>query len=104
MHSASARQRHALKRGLRSIDAYVFFDLLTDASMLDQVDAHLPAHRERLLSPTETPAMFLAQVLSADRSCQYAVNAFVSRRVGVAVCLQHLHRHLLLRAATGLNR
>jgi hypothetical protein len=69
MRSASARQRHALKRGLRSIDAYAFFDLLTDPSMLDEVEAHLPPHRERLLPPTETLAMFLAQALSADRSC-----------------------------------
>jgi len=88
MRSACARQRHALKRGLRSIDAYAFFDLLTDASMLDQVEAHLPAHRERLLPPTETLAMFLAQALSADRSCQYAVNSFVARRVagGLSAC------------------
>jgi len=81
MRSAGARQRHALKRGLRPIDAYAFFDLLTDASMLSQVEAHLPAHRERLLPPTETLAMSLAQALSADRSCQYTVNAFVARRL-----------------------
>ena len=37
IRSARLRQRHALKRGLRSIDAYAFFDLLTDPSMLDQV-------------------------------------------------------------------
>lgn len=81
MRSARVRQRHALKRGLRSIDAYAFFDLLTDASMLEQVETHLPTHRERLLPPTETLAMFLAQALSADRSCQHAVNAFLARRV-----------------------
>ena len=88
MRSARVRQRHALRRGLRSIDAYAFFDLLTDASMLDQVESHLPAHRERLLPPTETRAMFLAQALSADRSCQHAVNAFVARRVagGLSAC------------------
>lgn len=81
MRSASVRQQHALRRGLRSIDAYAFFDLLTDSSMLNQVEAQLPAHRERLLPPTETLAMFLAQALNADRSCQHAVNAFVARRV-----------------------
>lgn len=88
IRSASLRQRHALKRGLRSIDAYAFFDLLTDASMLDQVEAHLPAHRERLLPPTEVLAMFLAQTMSADRSCQYAVNSFVARRIagGLSAC------------------
>jgi len=88
IRSACARQRHTLKRGLRSIDAYAFFDLLTHSSMLDQVEAHLPTHRERLLPPTETLAMFLAQALSADRSCQYAVNSFVVRRVagGLSAC------------------
>lgn len=88
MRRARARQRCALRRGLRSIDAYAFFDLLTDSSLLDQVEAHLPAHRERLLPPTEVLAMFLAQALSADRSCQQAVNAFVARRVagGLSAC------------------
>lgn len=86
--SACARQRRALKRGLRSIDAYAFFDLLTEPAMLDEVESLLPTHRERLLPPTETLAMFLAQALSSDRSCQYAVNAFVARRVagGLSVC------------------
>lgn len=88
MRSARMRQRHALRRGLRSIDAYAFVDLLTDSSMLDQVELHLPAHRERLLPPTETLAMFLAQALNADRSCQHAVNSFVARRVagGLSAC------------------
>ena len=88
MRSACARQRSALRRGLRSIDAYAFFDLLTDASMLGEVESHLPVHRERLLPPTETLAMFLAQALSPDRSCQQAVNAFASRRVagGLSAC------------------
>ena len=88
MRSACARQRHALRRGLRSIDAYAFFDLLTDPSMLNEVEALLPAHRERLLPPTETLAMFLAQALSSDRSCQNAVNSFAARRVagGLSAC------------------
>lgn len=86
--SVRARQRSALRRSLRSIDAYAFFDLLTEGSMLDEVESQLPAHRERLLPPTETLAMFLAQALSADRSCQQAVNAFVARRVagGLSAC------------------
>lgn len=57
MRSASARQRRALKRGLRTVDAYAFFDLLTDPSMLDEVESHLAVHRERLLPPTETLAI-----------------------------------------------
>lgn len=88
MRSARARQRRAIRSHVRSTDAYAFFDLLTDAATLDHVEAHLPVHRERLLPPTETLAMFMAQALSADRSCQNAVNAFVARRVagGLPIC------------------
>ena len=34
----------------------------------------LPEHRERRYPPTQTLAMFLGQVLSADGSCQNAVD------------------------------
>lgn len=70
-HSVCARQRHALWRGLRAIDAYAFSGLFTGLSMLDQVEPHLPAHREPLRPTAETLALFLGQALSADRSCQH---------------------------------
>ena len=41
----------------------------------------MPTHRERLFSPTETLSMFLAQALSADRSCQKAVNDTAVKRL-----------------------
>lgn len=85
MRRESVRQHSAFKRGLRATDAWAFFDLLTDPTMLEEVDSLLPAHRERLLPPTETLAMFLAQALSQDRSCQRAVNDFVSRRVALGL-------------------
>ena len=85
MRGASVRQRFAFKSSLRSMDAYAFFDLLTDTAMLDEVDSLLPDHRERLLPPTETLSMFLAQALDSDRSCQFAVDAFVSRRVALGL-------------------
>lgn len=78
MRRASMRQRSAFKCGLRYMDAYDSFDLLTDAAMLDEVESLLPDCRERLLPPTETLAMFLAQAMGADRSCRFAVNTFVS--------------------------
>jgi hypothetical protein len=59
------------------------FNLLTGPQLLDQVEALLPEHRERLFPPTETLSMFLAQVLSADGSCQQVVNdAMVKRVIG----------------------
>lgn len=83
-----SRQRRRMRRHIRSTDAYAFFDLLTDTATLDHVELLLPAHRERLLPPTETLAMFMAQALNADRSCQNAINEFSLRRVagGLSAC------------------
>jgi hypothetical protein len=49
--------------------------------LLDWVEAQLPEHRERKFPPTETLSMFLAQVLSADGSCQQALDDFLVKRV-----------------------
>ena len=57
------------------------FNLLTGPQLLDRVEDLLPEHRERLFPPTETLSMFLAQVLSADGSCQHAVNDAMVKRV-----------------------
>lgn len=68
MRNACMRQRRAFRREVARSDAYTFFNLLTDDASLDQVEALLPVHRERLFPPTEVLSMFLAQALSADRS------------------------------------
>jgi uncharacterized membrane protein len=48
--------------------------------MLEMVEAQLPKHRERQFPPTVTLAMFLGQIMSADGSCQNAMNgAIISR-------------------------
>ena len=80
--------QHRKLRQIRKTDAYTFFDLLTVDATLEQVELLLPPHRERLLPPTETLAMFMAQALSADRSCQNAINEFSARRVsgGLRAC------------------
>ncbi len=82
-----SQQRRTLRQ-IRKTDACTFFDLLTDEATLDQVELLLPVHRERLLPPTETLAMFMAQTLNADRSCQNAINEFSVRRVadGLRAC------------------
>lgn len=70
-----SRQQQARLRYHRSqCDSYRFFNLLTSDTLLNAVEQSLPAHRERLYPPTETLSMFLAQALSADRSCQHIVN------------------------------
>jgi hypothetical protein len=55
------------------------------------VEALLPAHRERLFPPTETLSMFLSQAMSADRSCQKAVDEAAIKRLtgGLPRCSTH---------------
>ena len=85
---ACARQRRAVRRGIENSDAYAFFNLLTDETSFDQVEALLPPHRERLFPPTETLSMFMAQALGSDRSCQNAVNDLAVKRIagGLSAC------------------
>lgn len=89
-HTANSAQ--AQQRFIRSQQAehncQSIFNLLTSDVLFNEVEARLPEHRERLSPPTETLAMFVAQTLSADRSCQNAVNqAAVHRLVsGLPVC------------------
>jgi hypothetical protein len=45
---------------------------------LEKTEALLPEHREREYPPTVVLTMFLKQALSADRSCQKAVNAWIA--------------------------
>ena len=77
----SARQQRQIARHVKKVDANHFFNLLTNAQLLEQVEAHLPQHRERKFSPTVTLAMFLGQVMSADGSCQNAVDEALVTRV-----------------------
>lgn len=72
--SVQSQQRH-VRHARSHTDAKGFFNLLTGDALLDQVETLLPSHRERLFPPTETLAMFCAQALNADRSCQHAVDA-----------------------------
>ena len=70
---STQRQRAIAKRAMK-VDANHFFNLLTAPELLSVVEAQLPEHRERRYPPTVTLSMFLGQVMSADGSCQQAVN------------------------------
>ena len=72
-HACAPQQRRVRSHAGNS-DPYTFFNLLTSPELLDEVEALLPAHRERLFPPTETLSMFLAQAMNADSSCQKVVN------------------------------
>jgi len=89
--SAYALQQRGVRAHVRNSDAYAFFDLLTGPELLGEVESLLPRHRERLFPPTEALSMFLAQALSADRSCQKAVNDTAIKRLagGLPLCSTH---------------
>lgn len=85
------QQHRDIQQQIHSSDSWSFFNLLTGDALLATVEALLPEHRERSFPPTETLAMFLAQVMSADRSCQQAVNQAAINRlmVSLPVCSTH---------------
>jgi hypothetical protein len=78
-------QQRRVRAQVCNSDAYAFFNLLTGPEMLDKVESVLPAHRERRFPPTETLSMFLAQALSADRSCQKAVDEAAIKRLAAGL-------------------
>jgi len=81
-------QQKAVAKKLTNQDSTSFFNLLTAPELLDTIESLLPRHRERQFPPTETLAMFLAQALNPDRSCQRVVNdAAISRVIsGLKPC------------------
>lgn len=79
------------RRVQQHADAYTaldFFNALTHPDLQAGLEAQLPAHRERLFPPTETLSMWLAQALSADGSCQQAVDQAATLRLlsGLPLC------------------
>lgn len=73
------------------LHAYDFFNLLTRDALLDQVERHLPPHRERLYPPTDTLSLFMAQSLNPDGACQQIVNQHAVDRAasGLKPCSTH---------------
>lgn len=78
-----ARNAHqqSIGRRLEQSNVFSFFNMLTAPALLEEVEALLPKHRERHFPPTETTAMFLAQVLSPDRSCRSIVDSVATHRL-----------------------
>jgi hypothetical protein len=74
-------QQRFIRSQMTSTDCLSTFNLLTSDLLFDELEQHLPEHRERLYPPTETLAMFIAQAMSTDRSCQHAVNQAAIHRL-----------------------
>lgn len=90
-HNRPRRQQSAIKAQVAHQDAISFFNLLTAPELFDAIESLLPPHRERLFPPTETLALFLAQAMHPDRSCQRAVNEAATTRLisGLKPCSTH---------------
>ena len=78
-------QQRRVRAQVCNSDAYAFFNLLTGSELFEKVESVLPDHRERRFPPTETLSMFLAQALSADRSCQKAVDEAAIKRLAAGL-------------------
>ncbi len=105
-HTAHAQQQQRyVRRTAANTDSYALFDRLTAPDLLDFIEERLPTHRERLFPPTETLSMFLAQALSADRSCQNAVNAMAIKRAagGLRPCSTHTGAYCAARGRLPLD-
>ena len=85
------QQQHRVRKQAGHTDAHAFFNLLTSEQWFSKVESLLPEHRERLYPPTEALSMFMAQALSADGSCQKAVNDAAVKRLisGLPQCSTH---------------
>ena len=81
------QQKH-FTRHAQETDSNSFFNLLTSPQLLSAVEDQIPDHRERLYTPTATLALFLAQAMNTDSSCQNTVNHHVVERVfnGLSSC------------------
>jgi len=98
IRNARVQQQQRVRQQVHNSDAYAFFNLLTGPELLDQVESVLPQHRERRFPPTETLSMFLAQALSADRSCQKAVDEAAIKRLAAGLAPGSTHTGAYCRA------
>ena len=86
MHRNSIRHtQQRVRRGARRLDAGVVWAALSAPELQAQVEPLWPAYRERVFAPMQTLLTFVMQALSADRSCQNAVNATALRRLGAGL-------------------
>ncbi|EAR21250.1 IS4 family transposase [Nitrococcus mobilis] len=93
-------QRNRINAHRANCGSYSFFKLLTSEALLDRVEQGLPrGHRKRLYPPTRALSLFLAQALTADRSCQNIVNQAAVERLagGLATGSTHTGGYCLAR-------
>jgi len=89
--SPRAPQHRHVRSYIHRSNAETFFHLLTRPELLGEGESLMPPHRKRLEKQREAQSMFVAQALSADRSCQNVVNDTAVTRVatGRPPCSTH---------------
>lgn len=75
-HFSTVHSSNALKNTQQFQDND-FLDILKSDEIRLIIERNIPAHRERIFTPTKTLAMFIKQALNVDRSCANAVNNFI---------------------------
>ena len=90
-YSSVRHQHNRIKSYQASSSSYGLFNLLTSDALLEKVEELLPDHRERVYPPTETLSMFLAQAMSADRSCRNIVNKAAIQRLYGGLTVNSAH-------------
>jgi hypothetical protein len=70
----------AVRARFTSSQGLPFADVLTEASILEVLDEHGVAYRDRVFGPVTTIWGFLSQVLSDDHSCRDAVSRVIAHR------------------------
>jgi len=85
MHRGSQTRavQHRVQTCIAQPATDAFFDLLTGPRLLEGGDAPAPQSRNRLFPQRKVLSMFCTQVLSADRSCQRAVDGEAVRRLAL---------------------
>lgn len=83
-NAAGRMQQERLGKHVHESSVGQFMDVLAGPELMESVQSLAPGHRQRVFAPRRTLAMFMAQALSADRSCQHAVNAAALRRIAAA--------------------
>ncbi len=70
-----------IKSRAQSSDALSFYHLLTSSQLLTKLEELQPDFRARRYPPLDTLSLFLYQTMSADQSCQQAVNTLAVQRL-----------------------
>ena len=74
-------QQARIKKHRQAFNAGEFVNALNSPQLLSVIENQPFPYGERQFLPDETLAMFLSQAMSADRSCQNAVNARAIQRM-----------------------